>query len=279
MRRITLTYRNLPLPFKRVSLFVASSGGEYIFDGTECRKIKELKFASQATFDIEHEGVEILAVLDAESNNPKVSRFLIPDGSFSLYYKLCVDMKGTISFVEVNKTIRTIGRFQRELIVFLALILCIGIYFGGMELYFGIRSISKTPANFIKGDVEIILTDAFVELDSSSEGFYAVYVTNSCNVTITREGFDETPAFEDMTVTDFLSAFVNLYFFPYQQIVSEDGLDYVVFEAEFEKTYRYHLYVFKTDDEFWVLEISCPKYMYNYWSSSFNDWAKSFNFK
>lgn len=282
MRRVTLIAGKLPLSANRLSLFVSSVGGEHSIEGIECRRIGELTLASQLTFDAECEGAEIFALLDSESPEPKVSRFSLPDGFGSAYYKLNVDKSGEVSFKEVkkNRTVRTsVGKFQRELIVFVTLILCIGIYFGGREAYFGLRGISKTPANFTKGDVEITLTDAFAEIDGSDVGFYAVYTTDKCSVTITREGFEKASSFRNMTAADFVSAFLETNFFSFQQVFSEDGLDYVVFEVDFEKTYRYHLYVFKGENEFWVVEISCPKDMYSYWSTSFNEWAKSVKFK
>ena len=282
MRRVTLIAGKLPLSANRLSLFVSSAGGEHSSEGIECRRIGELTLASQLTFDAECEGAEIFALLDSESPEPKVSRFPLPDGFGSLYYKLNVDKSGEISYKEIkkNRTVRTsVGKFQRELIVFVTLILCIGIYFGGRTAYFGLRGISKTPANFTKGDMEITLSDAFVELDGSSEGYHAVYATDSCTVTISREKLNAIPEFKNMTALEILNEYASTSFYADQRVVSEDGLDYITFEMDFEKTYKYRIYVFKTESDIWVLEFFCPKGMYGYWSTSFNEWAKSIKFK
>ena len=281
MRKIRLTSSKVATLGKTTSIFLPSPSGEYCFDGVQYRKMGELESGSELILDVVPWGAELVAVTNFDDEDQRITKLFIPDGNRNFWYKLCLGKRNDLIFKQIKRQnpMRIFILLRRQIIACLAVILCLGICFGVEALYRGIRSTSKTPAHFQKNEVGITLSDAFAEVDGQSAGFYAAYATNSCTVTITREGYDQTPIFEEMLPEDFLNEFLASNFFEYQEIRSDDGLDYVVFEAEFEKVYRYHLYVFKTDEAIWVVEFSCPKNMYNYWSGSFNEWAKSINFK
>ncbi len=65
-------------------------------------------------------------------------------------------------------------------------------------------------------------------------------------------------------------------------VIERDGMTYFVFENKDKNTgvkHKYYLYVYKTDDAYWMVQFGSPIDRADYWEDCYHEWAKSMQFK
>ena len=138
-------------------------------------------------------------------------------------------------------------------------------------------SISKSPKTFEENEISITITKAFEQV--YIEGFYAFFGTETCTVGITKEDFERYPQLKDLNFDEYCYEMKKITSGVGVPLHEKDGLTYIVFEREFEDNFVYHIYIFQTEDAYWLVQCCTTVDHYDYWSECFNEWAGSVEFK
>lgn len=284
MKRITLITKSHILAKMNPIIFIPTVGGEYIIDGIECKKVRPLLCFSQMTFDVGVDDKEFLLVTESDKENLGIFKCLIPDEADSL---IRVSAKETDHKIEVSFDLldrnrgeaKAANRKGRVLIVVLAIIICniVAICFAFFGDYIhSLASISKKPHTFYTEDFTITLNSSFT-IDED-DCFDMIYVTKFCYVGFSEYDYESYPEIADVSAEDYCDMLVKINPIAEYDIVKDGDLIYVEFEEKLETKYTYRIYVYKTDEAFWLVQFSSPTKKHDVWSANYDEWAKSVKF-
>ena len=280
MRRITLIPKGVVFVNNKPSVYINSPDGEVMFDGIGCKKVGTLGFRSQLTFNAPSDAVEIFLAFENGSDAPELVKYQIPEGQSDVEMNVSGKSITDIGFSNYERRSNIFSRMdggKRVLLIIAAVVVFIILIHGLSHTNNFLRSISKIPEAFETDDMSITLSRAFVKV--RQEDFYAFYMTRSCSVVITKESFEDIPELKNVDFDEYCEMCIKANPAVTPALVNREGLTYFVFEQQWEELYKYHVYVYRTDDAYWLVQFSTKAADYNYWSDCYNEWAKSVEFK
>ena len=280
MRRITFIPKGVLFINNKPSVYINYPDGGTTFDGVSCKKVGSLSFRSQLTFDAQNEDLEIFLVFENGIDTPKFVKYQMPDGQGDVVMTIGGKTTSDISFGNYEKRSNAFSRMdggKRVLLIVAAVAVFLILLHGLLHTNKFLRSISKIPETFETADLSITLSKAFV--NENADGFYAFYITRTCSAGLIRESFDVFPKLKDVDFDEYCRMMIKANPSLSPKIIKEDGLTYFVFEQQWEELFKYRIYIYQTDDAYWLVQFATPADKYDYWSDCFNKWAKSVKFK
>ena len=274
MRRITLIPKGVVFVNNKPSVYINFPEGDTVFDGVSCKKVGSLSFCSQLTFDAQNEACEIFLVFENGSDTPELVKYQIPEGQSDVEMNVSGKSITDISFSNYERRSNIFSRMdggKRVLLIIAAVVVFIILIHGLSHTNNFLRSISKIPETFETDDMNITLSRAFVKI--RQEDFYAFYMTRTCSVIITKESFENIPELKNVDFDEYCEMCIKANPAVTPTLINKDGLTYFVFEQQWEELYKYHVYVYRTDDAYWLVQFSTKAADYNYLSDCYNEWA------
>ncbi len=264
---------------------------ELIINNKPCRKIGELKNGEEKIFSIDENETTVFVIADKLSKDYCNEFYNIPAGQEDIY------LTGKNHFNPANgNAFRFDGVTNEEIIKNRKkgtkkgiIILCAALI-GGFIIGFSITQLFNTTSNildfineepkaFSTEEMQITLTNKFTETEL--EEFTYCYDSKYAAVFALKESissFDNINTLEDygnliievngLTDISTLKTYDDLLYFEYSFENSESKL-----------TYYYFSVVYKTQDDFWLIQFATPEENSENLFESFVKWAKSVEFK
>ena len=256
-------------------------------DSVLCKKCCEIKAGEERTFNIEFNDAELFAVLETNGDKQILGKCSAENSAEKLILEQkSKDKLSDLPKYEFSEHKKKKGLFSKlsgsgkALIAIFAAILVIGMLIGGVMIsdYYKVRS--REPRRFDFDGISITVAESFIVDVHERELHTALYTPDSC-VLISVERFEDYPELEHMSTVDYCEGIKSRNWNTTSVVRVEDGLTYFIYESKdyLGDTHRYHLYAYKTEDSFWVVQFGSPIEKADYWEPCYRDWAKSVEFK
>ena len=164
--------------------------------------------------------------------------------------------------------------FKKGMVVMLIALLC------GAVIGFGITSMVLGVGNgrakdFTVGDITITLTEGFTK--QSYPGCYVAFGSDRVEVYVTRD--DLSAATKYFTEEQYASYIITHNGFADCQPQVDDGLVYFVAKQTLKgETILHYTYVYKTSEDFWLVEFALRESAANSRRDDISEWAHSVKF-
>ena len=285
MKRISLITKSPIIAKRKPVIYVPSTEGESIIDGVKCNQIRQLSLSSQITFDVEDTAEEFFVALESDPNNRLVFRCPIPDMrdiSFIIRVKKGTDNNFDLSF-DIEKNRRLFGTVPPQMRIFvriISLFLCIAIVLCGAVLWDQIDWAfinSNKPHTFETDELSITLTDAFLKQGSAEFDYF--FVSKDCSVGVIKEDYETYPELRRYNLEEYCELIITSNDIYEWDLKNKNGLTYIEFEDRETYNVTYRIYVYETDEGFWLVQFTSTINKFKHWSPKYDRWAKSVKFK
>lgn len=285
--------RNLTI--KRTKSFVASlvkmkiyiedpTSDEIVINNVRCRKIGDLKNGEEKTFQIDECSAKVFVIADKLSRNYCNEFYMLPEGQEDIFLsgKNIFNPAAGNAFRfdnNINEAVsdnRKLGT-RKGLVVFLASFLAgLFIFFAGYNLIFNPVPKEKT---FSSDEMTITLTNEFKKAEA--DGYIDVYDSKKIAVFSLKEEFALFDGLENYTPKQYCDMAIQNNNLESSKTKTSDGLTYFEYDAvntDTNKTYHYFVYVYKTDDAFWMVQFALLKQNADKYAPKIAKYAKSIVF-
>lgn len=253
--------------------------------GVRCRKLGDLKNGEEKTFEIFEGEAKIFVIADGVSKNFCNDFYALPEGTED------VSLSGRCRYNPANgnafrfdnndnpEAIANRKKGTKKGIIVLIAAFVAGIIIGTIS---GLSSgCNPDKKDFSVDGMTITLTEEFKEMDEAAGEYNAAYGTDDVGVLVIKEEFTLAEDFGDYT----LDEYVDLVLYANNKsgitVKKEDGLTYFEYEEKSDVNqlvYTYRIYVYKSNDAFWMLQFYSLKGDFDEYSDSFKTWASSVQF-
>ena len=259
--------RNLTI--KRTKSFVASlmkmkiyiedpTSDEIVINNVRCRKIGYLKNGEEKTFQIDERSAKVFVIADKLSKNYCNELYILPEGQEDIFLsgKNKFNLASGNAFRFDNNINEAVSDNRKRgtrkgLVVFLASFLAgLLIFFAGYNLIFNPTPKEKT---FSSDEMTITLTNEFEKMESDK--YIDVYESRKMVVFSSKEEFALFEGAENYTAKQYCDLTIQINNLDSSKTKTSDGLTYFEYDSvnpNTNKTYHYFVYVYKTDDAFWM---------------------------
>lgn len=279
--------RNLTI--KRTKSFVGCLGkikiyiedpasSELLINNIPCRKLGDLKNGEEKTFQIPNEAVKIFVIADKLSRNISNEYYQLPEGQddISLSGKNKYNpATGNAFRFDNNESEGAVKNRKKNIkrgIWALIAAVIIGIALGLVDIY--VLDAPKEK-DFSAQGMTITLTDEFRKFNYDE--YTAVYDSENVEVFIFKMDTSE----ED-SLAEYAESFAVYCGLTSDDIKTADGLTHFTYtnvNSENNVEYQYAVYLYETDDAFWVIQFATTKKDANDYADEIQEWAKSVSFE
>lgn len=287
MRKLTVKRRkNFVGCAGKIHIYIEDAEGKISINGVSCRELGELKNGAEADFDISEEACRIFAIADKLSKDYCYDCYQLEAGTED------VTLSGGCKF---NPAAGNAFRFdgsdsedvkaQRRAGIKKGLIVLVASMAIGAVLGFGIMSIIIEIGNskervFNIGGMTITLNEGFSE--ERVAGYDAAFSSNHVNVIAVKEVPDKNSFAESCSVSEYARLVIYSNGLNDSEVKTDGELTYFVYDGtagEFGRTYRYYVYVYKTEDAFWLVHFAVNLRKINKYEDKVAEWAASVSFE
>lgn len=250
-----------------------------------CRKLGTLKSGEEKAFQIDNNSARIYVIADKLSKNYCNDFFTVPEGDQDIYLMgkntlnpfignpFYFDM---ISGEDVLKNRKKNSKRFLSIYIPILTVLCIlGFCLGFFSGYYEDSNAEKT---FIAEDMQITLTEEFIE--ESFSGATACYASYNAAVFVIKEEFSYFENGENTTIEEYAEEF-----FEYNELDSTlqyvnqlPCFEYEVYDPDYDSINYYMAFIYKSDDAFWVVQFAANKNKSEDLKPEFIKWAESVHF-
>lgn len=285
--------RNLTI--KRTKSFVASlmkmkiyiedpTSDEIVINNVRCRKIGYLKNGEEKTFQIDERSAKVFVIADKLSKNYCNELYILPEGQEDIFLsgKNKFNLASGNAFRFDNNINEAVSDNRKRgtrkgLVVFLASFLAgLLIFFAGYNLIFNPTPKEKT---FSSDEMTITLTNEFEKMESDK--YIDVYESRKMVVFSSKEEFALFEGAENYTAKQYCDLTIQINNLDSSKTKTSDGLTYFEYDSvnpNTNKTYHYFVYVYKTDDAFWMVQFALLKQNAYKYAPKIAKYAKSIVF-
>ena len=263
--------------------------GDLAINNVPCRKLGTLKNGEKQTFAIEDGAAKVYVIADTLSKDYCNEFYELPEGQedVELTGKNCYNPAAGNPFRFDNNpsagAAQNRKRGTKVGLIVLVVALVVGAVIGGIigigaGVIKALNSMSE-PKSFTEGGMTITLTNAFQKMDY--EGFAAVFGSTDVVVLAEKESFAADAALGSMSRETYANLFIQNNNLTGSEVWQEEGLTWFQYKGtnpDSKATYRYSVYVFKTEDAFWVVQIAVLDKDADKYAAQIMDWAKTITF-
>lgn len=258
------------------------SSSEATIDGTLCHKLGELKNGGELSLTIGDEAARVFVVTGRRKKNKSSSIRWLPAGQENVIltgtHQLALGVNGEFQFIDdtspegAKQRKKANKRYMLYIIVFAFLLTL------GRNLAKSVFS-SDRAKEFTSGGMTITLTKAFSVKDKISDedvGFYS----NNVLVLAYEETFEETPGIEPLTAEEYAVLLAKVNGLSEKDVKSGEipSMDYEAKDEESGKSYKYRIFIYKTEDAFWNVQFITFADSFSKYEEKINTWASSVRF-
>ena len=291
MRRITIKRQaSIKGFFRSICLYVEDAEGTEELCSVRCRKLFNIKNGEERSFEIGEDEVRIFAVTGGANGESTVTEYPIAAGNYALFIGAkclkigkTVKLKFMFCLTVSNRFSLDRARAKRKKIIIASVIaLCLAIaVFLGFQLKSWLIPTSMRPKDFEIEEMTITLTKGFVVDEREENNCTKAFISRDCWVCVIREGYDENPSLEDVSVYEYCEMIKRANGNTVSTIETKDELTYFVFEShvpQAKRTYTYYLFAYKSDNAMWFIQFATTKQDVEEWKDYFFEWAESVSF-
>ena len=259
--------------------------GDITIDGVSCRILGKLKNGETKTFVIDDFAARVFAFADKLSKDWCFDVYQLDAGYEDLFlagkHTYAPFSGNPFRFHNNNSTIAQEGRKKSNKRSITVIIVCAVI--GGLIGYFGASGsnssepMSIVPQTFENAYFSITLTESF---DTTTyDGFDACYESNDVLVLASRETFDGDEEFAQLSLTEYGQLIIDANELG-GYVSGGDGLVYFSYTEKIDgDDYNYDVYLYKSDDAFWMIQFVTFADTTSLYQDSITQWAKSVTFQ
>ena len=263
--------------------------GELTINNVPCRKLGALKNGEKQTFAIEESAAKVYVIADTLSKDYCNEYYELPAGQEDLeltgknHYNPAAgnpfrfDNNPSAGAEQNRKRGTKVG------LIVLVVALVVGSIIGtGIGVGAGvINALNKMsePKDFTVDGMTVTLTKAFQKVDH--DGFLAVYGSTDAVLLVEKEAVAANDSLADMTCENYAELFIQNNSLTGSQIREEEGLLWFSYKGtnpDTNVTYRYSVYIFKTENAFWVLQFAVTDKEGDQYADQIMEWAKTVKF-
>ncbi len=286
--------RNLTI--RRAKRFVASlakmkvyiedpDSAELEINGVPCRKLGELKNGGEATFQIGDGAAKVFAIADKMSRNYCYDYYQLEEGGEDVYLtgRNELDLGAGNAFrFDNNPNGPDAEQLKKSKkrgwsVMLLAFALGFAAYFIVGALMRG--GSAEKPKTFTAQDMSITLTNRFTE--KNSDAYTAVYDSRDAAVFVLNEPISLAEGFEDLTVEEYIDIIIEANGLQNAERKNYDGtpgFEYSFTNPDTNDVIKYFSYVYKTADDFWMIQYAVPEEKAGELAPKIAGWAKTVKF-
>ena len=256
---------------------------EIRIDNTPCRFLGRLKTGETQTFQVGDEAVKIYVIADKLSKEYANEYYQLPEGTEDIVLEGQVKLSpGNNMFRFDNNNSEGIREKRKKGsrigIAVLVGAVIVGVAVGRLIPDLIQKGQNNTPKQFSAEGMTITLTEAFKSVQISD--FTSCYESKEVLVMNMKQSFAEIPGLKSMTLEEYRTALTanvqaDREMKDYGGI---PGFEYDYTSADQKESYHYRVYLFKTDDAFWIVEFATRQNKFSSWESRIDEWAKSVKF-
>lgn len=260
MRILTITRRKSFVGCAgRAKVYIDDPAGELDINGVRCRKLGELKNGQQQSFPIGFGPCRVYVIADKISRSYCNEYFSLPEGQEPVFLsgKFSFDPgRGNAFRFDGNDNpeiaaLRKKGRWKGWTILIAAMIV------GAILGYLAVSALMGAPAKakvFRDEGFSITLTEDFKT--SNQDKFDICYLSQRVAVMVLSEDFANLPDRQNTSVEEYAQLVIasnNLN----SAVRKQDGAVYFEYDRTVSgKDYSYVAFVFRGEDEFWMVQFS-----------------------
>lgn len=259
--------------------------GDVEINGVPCTLIGVLRNGQESTFSIGTEAARVYVVADKLSRGYCNDYYPLPEGEEDIYltgknhFNPFAGNSFQFDGVTDELVLENRKKNKNKGIVVLIAALIVGLALG----FFVTRLAMKDAApakDFSAGGLTITLTEDFTQIPA--DGFALYCESPDVAMFALKEDFFLMPGAEDYTVEEYADlVFQNNPMAATAQLYTEGTLTW--FEYSYTNTtealdYRFFVFIFKSDDAFWMLQFATPEALAEEKADGIIEWAKSVSF-
>ncbi len=290
MRKLTVKReKKYVASLSRVNLYLQdTSSVDTFINGVPCRHLGDLKNGEEKSFDISDESARLYACYSKRSRNQYNDFYPIPAGEDDVNVSGRSVYSVSNPFLFNNNESEEVASHRKAMkkkAIIRDVIITLVCFVIGFVIGFASSVFSTEPKTFEYGDLSIVLTDDFREeklTEDEKERFDVVYSSYDTAVIISSETFEQYPALEGYTLSQYCDSFIlaNDISAFLKETTFEDGLAYLIYEVDIDgDMFRYVAFVYNTDDAFWVVQITAHEDDFDDNFEDYIEYAKSVKFK
>ena len=251
---------------------------------TPCRFLGRLKNGETQTFQVGDEAVKIYVIADKLSKEYSNEYYQLPEGTEDILLEGQVKLSpGNNMFRFDNNNSEGIQekrkKGSRTGIILLIGAIVLGAAVGTQIPGLIQKAKDSKPKQFSAEGMTITLTEAFKSTQISD--FTSCYESKEVLVMNTKQSFAEIPGLKNMTLEEYRTALTanvqaDREMKDYGGI---PGFEYDYTSPDYKESYHYRVYLFKTDDAFWIVEFATRQNKFSSWEAKIGEWAKTVTFE
>lgn len=260
--------------------------GDTVINGVSCRKAGILKNGEEKTFIIDGSETKVFVIVDKLSKSFCNDYYSIPAGVDDVFlsgknrYNLATGHAFRFDGVTDAEVLKNRKRSTKIGILVLCIAAIIGFAFGFLKNSDLLSDMLSKPKVFSSGGMSITLMDNFTEI--SEEGYEVCYDSKNVAVFVVKESFSEYEGIDDITLEEYGNYAIELNELDSSvKLQQQDGLtffEYTAHNDEYDVENCYSVFVYKSDDAFWMVQFATSAENIEKYHESFFTWAKSIEF-
>ena len=295
MRHLTVT-RNKAFSgcLTKIKIYIEDpSSNEIVINGTNCRKLGEVKNGGDSTFVIGNESARIFVISSKATKGLCHDLYMIGEGENDVYLsgKISFDpTMGNIFRFDGNNTPEAFANRQKNSksgMIFLICCAIAGMMIGAFIGFSGILNDLFAPEEktFKVDDMSITLNENFSRTDE--EDFAACFASSDVFVMIQKDEKEYYDDFDSVSIKELADYIAESNEDRNSRVVEKDGLIYCLYEYMPENegiTFVYYTYLYKAPNAFWLVYFCADKKTLSsekstaQYEEKFRNWAKSVKF-
>jgi len=285
MRNLTIRREKTSIAcLVKMKIYLEDSDGDTSIGGVKCRKLGDLKNGEEKTFVIDGEARRVYVIADQLSKGFSNEFYQLPAGGedISLSGRNRFNLANGNAFrFDGNDSEGAVANRKRGVFIGVAVLIVaaiVGFIIGlGSETgFFGL--IKPSEKTFTAEGMTITLTDEF-EREKDTAGFTLCYVSRDVAVMALRESSAYIADFDLLTLEY------------YRQVLTESsgeditlrdfgGIPGFTYEADIDgEMFTYYGFVYKTDKDFWMIQIAVQSKKTAKYEEQIIKWAGSVTFE
>lgn len=271
----------------KMKIYLEDEAGDTNIGGVKCRRLGELKNGEEKTFIIDGEARRVYVIADQLSKGFSNEFFRLPEGEEDVYLsgrnRFNLANGNAFRFngndgVDVSAN-RKKGMIVGAVVLAIAMIFGFVVGFGATTGFFGL--IKPAEKTFSAKGMTITLTDDFKE-EPDTAGFTVCYVSRDVAVMAMRENGKLIPGFANMSLDDYRNYYQNAVDESTDKSVTSRDFGNIpgfIYEAEVDgEVFTYYCFTYKTDKDFWMLQIAVQSKKAGKYEEQIIKWAESAKF-
>lgn len=259
--------------------------GTTFINGLPCRLLGELRNGEKATFFIETDAAKLFALPEKKRTDQCGEYLSLPEGDGALfvrgqnYFNPLAGHPFQFQGVSEKAVLDFRKKGRNKGIAGLAAVLAVIVILGLIGVYL-LTGGGASKKDFSADGISITLTEDFERV--FVDGFALSCKSHDVAMFVLKEPFTLMEGAENLQVQEYANIVFQYNIQAANAQLLTDGnttwFEYSYTNTMENKDYHFFIYVFKSDDAFWLVQFATPEALAQEYKPQFLDWAKTVDF-